>query len=69
MSHKVVWFQSDAPTPDECHMEDERGTITAAFELAAALSRKVGFLMGQILAPDGKVLANVAPDGVIKETK
>lgn len=65
---KIVWLHA---TPEDSHAqgEEERGTIAAAFEFARNLSSKAQFLMGQVLGEDGKVIANVAPGGTLKENR
>lgn len=42
------------------------GTFNDALDHIANLAKSAKFLMGQVLAKDGKVLATVAPQGAIR---
>lgn len=60
---KIVWFKkSSAGIPDLVETDIE-GNLESVLEHAKSLACDESFLMGQILADDGLVIATIAPQG------
>jgi hypothetical protein len=64
----VIWFAAPAQpgSRPELHKQPHQGDFHGALESAIAQSRKPDFLLGQVLAADGRVMATVAPAGAVK---
>lgn len=65
----VVWFAREPAIPDappQFHEHAHRGDLHTALEHALERSNEPGFMLGQVLAADGLVLATVAPAGACK---
>jgi hypothetical protein len=65
--HKLIWANRADP---KGWPEFQEGKFTGAFSDALSymqsLAKGARFIVGQVLAEDGKVLANVAPQGTIR---
>lgn len=66
MSEKktIVWMEVVGENRTELQEEIFNGPVNKAIELAVEVTKKAGFLLGQILAHDGKVLASIAKNGI-----
>lgn len=64
----VIWFAAPVRPglQPELHKQPHRGDFHGALSRAVAQSREPDFLLGQVLAADGRVMATVAPAGAIK---
>jgi hypothetical protein len=65
----LIWFEREPAQPEarpQLREQPHDGDLQTALARAIAQSRGAGFLLGQVLAADGRVLANVAPAGAYK---
>ena len=69
--HNVVWVikADEEGAMPEFREESLRGAFKDALARVVSLASSAKFLMGQVLAADGKVLATVAPQGSIRLTR
>ncbi|MEX3984319.1 hypothetical protein AB4Y45_35770 [Paraburkholderia sp. EG287A] len=68
-SLSVIWFAHAPAQPGsqpELHEQPHHGDFHGALVRAIAQSREPDFLLGQVLAADGRVMATVAPAGAVK---
>jgi transposase-like protein len=66
--HNIIWVnqaESRKGWPVFCE-EVFTGAFHDALERISNLAKGAGFMVGQVLSKDGKVLANVAPQGSIR---
>lgn len=64
---KVVWMNSTLTSgPAQVEEEIVEGVLQDAVNFIRGIANEATFLLGQILAMDGRVVATVAPGGVVK---
>lgn len=62
--HNVIWvIAADDGAAPEFREESVAGAFKDALNRVVSLAHSAKFLMGQVLATDGKVLATVGPQG------
>jgi hypothetical protein len=65
--HKLIWMSRAEPKGwPEWSEEVFTGAFSDALAYVENLAKGARFIIGQVLAKDGKVLANVAPQGTIR---
>lgn len=68
-SSKIVWFVDGDKVQDNIREKTVLGQLSDAVNSLKDISRTAGFILGQILDHNGKVLANAAPNGVVSVVK
>ena len=66
--HNIIWVnhpESKKGFPEFCE-EVFTGAFSDALEHISNLAKGARFMVGQVLSKDGKILANVAPQGNIR---
>jgi hypothetical protein len=67
----VIWFAREPTNPEarpQLREQPHHGDLHTALARAVDESNTPGFMLGQVLAADGHVLATVAPAGACKLT-
>lgn len=65
--HNIIWVnqsESRKGWPVFCE-EVFTGAFNEALDYIVNLAKGAGFMVGQVLSKDGKILANIAPQGSI----
>ncbi|NKA35767.1 hypothetical protein GO300_03829 [Ralstonia solanacearum] len=62
---KIVRVAQTNAKPDFLELDLE-GALTEALVRARSLASEAGFVLGQVLDADGKVLATVGPGGAVR---
>ena len=66
--HSIIWFAAPAQPGSQpvLHEQPHQGDFHGALARAITQSMDPGFLLGQVLAADGRVMATVARAGAVK---
>lgn len=70
-THKLIYAtkKEDGPGPNFIEVMFEGGFIAAVTQIVDLAASAKAFILGQVLAQDGKVLATVAPQGIVHFTE
>ncbi len=64
-ANKIVWFV-DGNKEMDFKETTVMGVLADAVNYVVDLAKQAGFVLGQVLAIDGKVIATIGPNGAVK---
>jgi hypothetical protein len=63
-AHQIVWLKNTDDGPLIHEDQSVPGPVAEAISFAKSLAKEANFVMAQVLAENGRVIANIAPGGI-----